>query len=142
PLDGWIIAHPARVGDLHGAMAGVRHDGFIGAVYRRFPFPRDPEAFRQKPDGNKNRSVVAELLEQWAGPRQIVLSRPAGIDRTAIDDYVFDAPGFMELIAYVDRGGLPRWRDEARPDYVMVMTAALSAGGRLRWPEVRASTRT
>jgi len=125
--EGWIITDPARVGDLDAAMAGVRHDGFIGAVYRRFPFPGDPAAFRQRPDGHRNRSVVTELLGRWAAPWRIVLSRPAGGDRTAIDDYVFDGPGFRALIAYVDRGGLPRWQGERRPDYVRTMTTALSA---------------
>lgn len=138
-LDGRIIVDPARLGELHGAMAGLNHDGFIGALYRRFPFPRDPEAFRQSPDGHRNRPPAADLLGQWAVSRRIVLSRPAGMDRTAIDDYVFDGPGFNDLIAYVDRGGLPRWRDERRPDYVTAMTAALSAGGRLGWPGTRPS---
>jgi len=39
------------VGDLMGAIHGVRLTGFIGDLYRVFPFPSDPAAFKQNPAG-------------------------------------------------------------------------------------------
>ena len=38
--EGYHIADPADIGDLMGAISGTRHTGFIGALYRKFPFPK------------------------------------------------------------------------------------------------------
>ena len=41
------ISDPHQIGDLNGAIHGVRYVGFLGEVYRRFPFPEKPEDFKQ-----------------------------------------------------------------------------------------------
>jgi len=48
-IDAYRIEDRAEVGDLMGAIKGIRWTGFIGAVYRLFPFPQDPEAFGKNP---------------------------------------------------------------------------------------------
>ena len=67
--DVWQIYHIAdsqQIGDLHGAIHGMRYTGFIGEVYRRFPFPAKEEDFKQKADGFRNRSVVEEIIQEFA----------------------------------------------------------------------------
>jgi len=128
-LAGWCIPDPRRLGDLHGAIAGRARWGFLGALYARWPFPRDPAAFRQQPEGFRNRAAAAELAARFGEPRSI----PAAFDpirRTLeLGEYVFAAAEFDRMIAYVDRGGWPRWRDEVRPPYVAAMMSALRAAG-------------
>ena len=36
-----------------------------------------------------------------------------------IGDYVFDKTSFQALIGYVWMGGMPRWKDNIRPDCVL-----------------------
>jgi hypothetical protein len=133
-LDGWRIDDPRRLGDLHGAIAGRALGGFIGATYRRWPFPSRREEFRQNPDGGRNRAAAEALLLPFAMALSVPLIRCPGGGRFVVGDYAFDGSEFERLIAYVDRGGLPRWRDDVRPPYVAGMMEALRAAGRAPAP--------
>jgi len=121
----WVIEAQADIGDLMGAIAGVRHTGFIGAVYRRFPFPEDPARFKQKPDGWKTRPMLMEILSHCAVRRDLPISAAQAADVVAIGGYRFSRAGFRQLLAYVWRGGYPRWENDVRPDYVMRMAQAV-----------------
>ena len=114
---------PDLVGDLHGAIAGQVLHGFIGATYRRWAFPASPQDFKQDPDGRQTEAEVVALIPDGAAAETLTL-RWTG-QGVSVGDAAFDLPGFAELIAYVDRGGYPRWRDERRPEYVARMMASL-----------------
>jgi hypothetical protein len=119
------ISNPADIGDLMGAIHGIHYSGFIGEVYRRFPFPDRPEAFKQKPEGYRTREVVESIIRKFAQPMEM----PFSIDRkggeVSIGHYRFTRASFHELIQYVWQGGYPRWRNEIRPDYVLAMEDAI-----------------
>jgi len=121
------IAPPQQIGDLMGAIHGVRFSGFIGAVYKRFPFPSQPVDFKQHPDGHKNRQIVAALIEPFATRRSISIAIREAVPTVQIGDYRFTFEGFQALIRYVWLGGYPRWKNEERPAYVLQMRADLAA---------------
>lgn len=127
-FDAWRIDSPTKIGNLHGAIAGVDHTGFIGQVYARFPFPPRPEDFRQT-EGAGNRGPVAELLAQWSAPETAALSIPADGRSAALAEYGFTTLAFQELIRYVWMGGMPRWRPQGRPDYVADLAEPVGASG-------------
>jgi hypothetical protein len=127
-IEAWRIADPASVGNLHGAIAGLDLSGFIGATYRAWPFPKRPENFKQNPDGFRTQAGVRGMIEPFGRPEEILLRRDAVSGAVSVAEYVLDAPGFLRLVDYVDRGGYPRWRDEVRPDYVRAMTDRLGPG--------------
>lgn len=124
-MDGWRIDGPEQIGDLHGAIAGVALGGFIGATYRRHPFPSNPSDFRQNPEGARNRAWAAERIADFGIPVHITIEADATTGDTIVGEYRFDHPTLLALIAYVDRGGHPRWKDDTRPDYVLRMREAL-----------------
>ena len=109
------------IGDLMGAIHGVRFTGFIGELYRRFPFPRQNENFKQNPEGFQMRSLVSGIIAKYAQLRKIsvVISPESG--EVEIGVYRFNRVQFQELIKYVWRGGYPRWKDEIRPGCVTGM---------------------
>jgi hypothetical protein len=126
--DVWPIYHIAdsqEIGDLNGAIHGVRFTGFIGEVYRRFPFPKKEEDFKQKADGHRNRPVVEEIIQDYAQPVEIEITVVLDNGVIEIGSYRFTRLSFHELINYVWRGGYPRWKDEIRPDYVESLKKAL-----------------
>jgi len=130
--DMWQVFHIPReedIGDLMGAIHGVRHTGFIGEVYRRYPFPKDPEAFKQKPEGFRTQEVIADMIRKCARPARIPLCMDAAGQEVGIGEFRFNRDGFQELVQYVWQGGYPRWKNEERPDYVLNMkTAVLESG--------------
>ncbi len=128
-LDGWRIDDPRRLGNLDGAIAGRDRTGFLGATYRRWPFPARRADFRQNPDGDRNRAATEALLLPFAKSLAIPLDHAPARRTFAVGGTVFDESEFDRLIAYVDRGGLPRWRDDRRPPYVTAMMEALRAAG-------------
>lgn len=117
----YSIDDPRKIGDLMAAIHGIRYTGFIGEVYKQFPFPRREADFKQKPEGFQNRDWMISLLEKWAARKTI----PVRVDRehetVSIGEYLFTKEVFHQLIHYVWVGGYPRWKDEIRPDYVMDM---------------------
>jgi hypothetical protein len=126
----WTIRDSAEVGDLMGAIHGVRFTGFIGATYRRHPFPARPEDFRQSPDGRGTQVEFRELIRPFAIEEEIGFSGTPP-DEVAIGDYLFSREIFGDLVRYVWRGGWPRWRDDVRPDYVLALARAI--GRRRHW---------
>ena len=127
PLPVFVIDDPRRIGDLTGAIHGLRYTGFIGAVYRRFPFPEDPAGFRQNPEGWRTREVMAELITPYARRQDLDVVVSPGGGGVAIGGYRFDRPGFQALLDYVWRGGYPRWREGVRPACVDEMADAARA---------------
>ncbi|MBN2359945.1 MAG: hypothetical protein JXR83_10875 [Deltaproteobacteria bacterium] len=118
-LPGFRIDDPAQIGDLTGAIRGVRLSGFIGALYRRYPFPVEPDGFKQKPEGHRTQAEVRELMARYAAPR--ALSIGVAGDELHIAEYRFSRRQARELLDYVWRGGMPRWRDETPPGYAVAM---------------------
>ena len=121
----YIIAERAHIGDLMGAMHGIRYTGFIGEVYRKFPFPQNVDDFRQKPDGYKNQSVVRRMIAGYGHQIHIPIKVGKETCEIEIGEYKFRRKDFEELIKYVWQGGYPRWKDAIRPDYILNMKAAV-----------------
>ncbi len=122
------VVPPGRaLGHVMGAIHGLDRSGLIGAVYDRFPFPADPAAFHQRPEVAGHRPVVAGLLAQWAEPVDAVLAWDPAARVATVAGVGFDAGWFRDLVAYVWRGGYPRWLDERRPPCVMEMRRAIEA---------------
>jgi hypothetical protein len=119
----YTIEDRGQIGDLMGAIHGIRFTGFIGELYRRYPFPEKPEAFKQKPEGYQSQALVRRMISNYGG--QILLRVDANNRALEVDigEYKFNRKTLQELIAYVWRGGYPRWRDGIRPDYVLDMKA-------------------
>jgi len=109
------------IGNLMGAIYGMDHRGFIGEVYKLFPFPNKREAFKQNPDGFKTRSVIEKLIQKYGELTNIPLMINPQANHISIGEFVFNKTAFQELIKYIWVGGFPRWKDEIRPEYVMAM---------------------
>jgi hypothetical protein len=109
------------IGDLMGAIHGVRFTGFIGELYRHFPFPRQPGDFKQNPDGFRTQSIVSETIAKFAQPQKIAIAIDNKKMEIDIGSYRFNRIQFHELLKYVWRGGYPRWQNDVRPDYVIDM---------------------
>jgi len=115
------IEKGAEIGNLMGAIHGIDHTGFIGEVYTLFPFPAKREAFKQSPDGFKNRAIIEKMIQKYAKRTNISFFVDQKDDKISIGHYVFTKTAFQELIKYIWVGGFPRWKDEIRPEYVMTM---------------------
>jgi hypothetical protein len=122
---GYRIASRADVGDLMGAIHGVRHTGFIGETYRRYPFPSRPEDFKQKPEGCDNREVFAQMIEPFGVPQRMRLRCARERDEAEVAGCLFSRIELHRLIDYVWLGGYPRWRGGERPGYVARMVEAI-----------------
>ncbi len=123
-LDAYTLDR-GRVGNLMGAIHGIEFRGFIGDVYKRFPFPSDEENFRQQPEGSGTRGIVEEMIRPYASRRAISITCDDPHLTVNIGGYLFDRAGFQDLVLYIWRGGYPRWRDGLRPPYVMDMMQAV-----------------
>ena len=119
--DVYNISDPEDIGDLMGAIHGIHYTGFIGEVYCRFPFPKRPGDFRQKPEGARTRDEIEEIIRKFAKLSQITFVIEQETQVVSIGPYRFTRTGFQELIKYVWQGGYPRWKDDIRPDYVVEM---------------------
>lgn len=122
----YTIEDGSKIGDLMGAIHGIRHTGFIGELYRRYPFPEKPEAFKQKPEGYRNQTLVRRLISNYADRILIRVGADSSTLEVDIGEYKFSRETFQEFVAYVWRGGYPRWRDGTRPDYVLDMKAKIA----------------
>jgi hypothetical protein len=123
-LPGYCIEDQNAIGDLMGAIHGIRYTGFIGEVYRLFPFPEDPRDFRQKPDGHRHRAEIESIIVRYAQTISVPL-KILNHNDIQIGPYQFDPKTLHQLIQYVWRGGYPRWRENRRPAYVRMMSQAL-----------------
>jgi hypothetical protein len=110
-----------NIGNLMGAIYGIDYRGFIGEVYKLFPFPEQKEEFKQKPEGFKNRSTIETLIQEYGKRINIPIVISPRDDKMAIGEYVFGRPQFHELIRYIWLGGYPRWKEGCRPDYMLAM---------------------
>jgi len=119
--EGYGILDPEDVGDLMGAIHGIRHSGFIGEVYRRFPFPDRPEDFRQNPEGARTREEVETIIKRFGTPIQVILSVAPEGDWVSLGPYRFTRRVFQDLIGYVWQGGYRRCKYEVSPDYVVTV---------------------
>ncbi len=117
----YFIKDPSMVGHLMGAIHGIRFTGFIGSLYRRFPFPDLPEAFKQKATGSSTRPVVKEIISGYATELSMPFSVNETGDQASLGPYRFSRFPFHDLIRYVWRGGYPRWEEEVRPRYLIDM---------------------
>lgn len=116
-----LIEAPEEIGDLMGAIHGVRFTGFMGELYRRFPFPRLPEEFKQNPEGAQTQSLVTEIISRYGNAQEIVVAADQKTMQVELGVYRFSHIQFQELLKYVWRGGYPRWKNEVRPAYVSNM---------------------
>jgi hypothetical protein len=121
----WILSgywlEEERIGNLMGAIHGFDFRGFIGEVYRFYPFPQEPEDFKQNPEGFRTRSILEQLVVKYGSAAETPFRFLKEKNEIHIGDYRFDQENFQELIRYVWLGGYPRWRDGRRPDYVETM---------------------
>lgn len=117
----YFIKSPEDIGDLMGAIHGNHLSGFMGEIYRKFPFPKEPEDFKQKPEGFQTQSQVSEIIANYARLQKISFSVSRNGSEIELGDYRFDRIEFQKLLTYVWRGGYPRWKDEIRPGYVTEM---------------------
>jgi hypothetical protein len=120
PWEIYRIEHE-DIGNLMGAIYGIDLRGFIGEVYKLFPFPKKREDFKQKPEGFKTRILIDELIQKFAKRLNISFVIHQKDDKIGIGEYFFDRTSFQELIKYIWLGGFPRWKDGIRPDYVLKM---------------------
>ncbi len=124
PRTVYQIRDPQEIGDLMGAIHGVHFSGFIGAIYKQFPFPADPDGFKQNPDGFMTQKVVKDKIVCFA--QETVLNIEFKKDENVlIGPYQFSKTVFHELLEYVWQGGYPKWKDNCPPDYVLVMKKQL-----------------
>jgi hypothetical protein len=116
-----FILRRKDIGDLGGAINGVNFQGFIGETYRLFPFPQEPDLFRQNPEGYKTRDIFEAIIKKYAELSRIAVNVDQSGQTIAIGEYEFSREVFHKLIQYVWAGGYPRWKDGVRPDYVREM---------------------
>jgi hypothetical protein len=117
----YLIENNADMGNLMGAIYGIDLRGFIGEVYKIFPFPEEREKFKQNPEGFKTRRLIERLIQKYGKKTDIQFLIDPKNDKIGIGEYFFDRTSFQELIKYIWLGGFPRWKDGIRPDYVLRM---------------------
>ena len=115
------IENTADIGDLMGAIHGVHFSGFIGEVYRRYPFPELQADFKQKPDGICTHDEMTAIIQPYAVDTSIMVIVSEDGSQIAIGNYHFDRPEFHRLLDYVWLGGYPRWKGGIRPGCVRIM---------------------
>jgi hypothetical protein len=120
-LPGFVIADRARAGNVNAAIQGWDLSGFIGATYQRFPFPATPDGFKQKPYGARNQAWAEETVREYGEAVEIPLVWDARAARASIGEIGFARDQLAALVAYVDRGGYPRWLNDERPPHVREM---------------------
>jgi hypothetical protein len=119
--DVYNIENSMDIGDLMGAIHDIKYSGFIGEVYKRFPFPKREEDFKQKPEGFENRHIVENIIGAYATEIAISFRGERSTETIQIGEYLFSRDTFQRLIQYVWQGGYPRWKDDIRPAYVTEM---------------------
>jgi len=123
--EGYVIPDPGQIGDLMGAIHGIRHTGFMGEVYERFPFPKKEAEFKQKPEGHHTQEVMDAIIRKYGVRQKIPLVFDPDEAEISVGPYEFTVGQFDALIRYVWEGGYPKWRDGVRPEYVLRMKTRL-----------------
>lgn len=124
-LSAYTIKRPEDIGDLMGAIHGVRLTGFIGETYRKYPFPSDRRDFKQKTEGFETRKEFDSMIRRYGEVEPLLFEARPETCRLQIGQYQFEQAVFAQLLQYVWQGGYPRWKDERRPPYVMEMVSAI-----------------
>ena len=83
------IENGADIGNLMGAIYGIDHRGFIGDVYKLFPFPREREKFKQKLEGFKSRPQIEKLIQKYGKRITISFVINQREDKVSIGEYVW-----------------------------------------------------
>jgi hypothetical protein len=122
----YAIQQREKIGNLAGAIHGYEFTGFIGEVYRLFPFPERPDGFKQKPNGTQNRLTVEQTIQPFALQLKVPIVFHRKNLRIDFGDYTFSAIVFQEIIKYIEKGGMPGWLNGNPPDYVTRMMAKLA----------------
>jgi hypothetical protein len=115
------ILEAGQIGNLMGAISGVVFEGFIGEVYTHFPFPHEPEKFKQNPEGYKTREFIEGIIHRYTSLSSIPTVADMTEQTLKIGEYHFNRPGFHALLGYLWAGGYPRWKDGIRPLYILKM---------------------
>lgn len=125
----YFIQDSEQIGDLMSAINGMQYTGFIGEVYRKFPFPENLADFKQDPTGVENRSIVEDILKRYAECIEIPFVEDKTNQTIEIGEYLFERQSFLDLVKYVWRGGYPRWKDEQKPPYLLDMQRKIDISG-------------
>jgi len=126
-LQAWRLGGP-DAGNLHGAIAGVDHGGFIGELYRQRPFPKRREDFKQHTGEGFPPRAVEDLINRHGQPFAAALKAETRSGLVTIGEYAFDKSGLCGLAGYLLMGGMPRWQNELAPGYVADMGRAMGQG--------------
>lgn len=120
------ISQREMIGNLSGAIHGYEYTGFIGEIYKLFPFPENHAGFKQKPYGTQNRLVVEQTIQPYTERLKIPIVFHQ--DSLTIDFgvYTFSVDVFQGIIEYIEAGGMPGWLDGRPPDYVIRMMTKLA----------------
>ncbi|UCH88330.1 MAG: hypothetical protein JSV49_08690 [Thermoplasmata archaeon] len=124
-LEMYVFANPGDIGNLMGAINGIVFTGFIGELYKLYPFPSHPENFRQNPEGYKTRAEVENIIVKFAKREKIKIHISQEEGAITLGEYKFNPSQFHEVIAYIWRGGMPQWKNGKRPVYVEKMMKAV-----------------
>lgn len=119
------ILEEGQIGNLMGAISGVVFLGFIGEVYTHFPFPHEPDKFKQNPDGYKTRQLVEGIITRYTGLTKVPVKIDQDCAEIQIGEYTLSRQGFHALLGYLWAGGYPRWKDSVRPSYILKMREAV-----------------
>lgn len=115
------------IGNLMGAIHGIDHSGFIGEVYKLYPFPKRQEDFKQKSEGFKTRPLIESKIRKYALKMNLRFVMDPTSQKIFIGEYLFDTIVFQKLIQYIWQGGFPQWKDGVRPDYLLSMKKDIDA---------------
>ncbi|MFH1034568.1 MAG: hypothetical protein V1806_08685 [Pseudomonadota bacterium] len=118
-LPGFEISDPARLGDLRGAIAGRDLGGFLGALYARWPFPRQASQFAQRPAGAASRQALRKAMAAFGQALDIPVLASAQQGFFSLGGIIFSRGELSALVDYVWRGGMPGWQEGRRPDYLL-----------------------
>jgi hypothetical protein len=123
----WVIDDGQKIGDLHGAISGTSYTGFIGELYKKWPFPEAKEDFKQNPEGYKTREEVEAIVKDFSPVKNVIVKFSKDEGTISIGEFVFLPEDFHQVILYVWQGGWPKYRDDIKPDYVTEMMKAVVA---------------
>ena len=117
----YTIQDTDKIGNLAGAIYGFDYKGFIGEVYKLFPFPGNRSGFKQKPYGTKNRETIETAIQPFAVQLKIPIDFSWPDNTIALGDYMFSKKVFQEILQYIEAGGMPGWLNGKAPGYVSMM---------------------